>query len=126
MTTIYFDSGAKRIFATVLSTLILGACAGVPPPDTELATSRSAIEQAQTAGAAQQAPADFALARDKFARAEAAALRGENLAATRLAEQAQLDAQLAQARARAAGTERAVGELDESLRVLRDEMNRKP
>ena len=112
--------------ALVVLAFALGACASVPVPETELATARTALEQAQNAGAPQQAPASFALAREKLNRAEAAVQQGDNVHAKRLAEQARLDAQLAQVQARSGASQRAVSELEESMRALREEMNRKP
>ena len=78
----------------------LAACASGPQPDAEMAAAELALDQAEDADAAARAPAPYALARDKLERARAAMADGENFEARRLAEQALVDAQLAEAAAR--------------------------
>lgn len=63
-------------------------------------------------------------AREKLAAAQRAAGEREVVTTTRLAEQAQVDAQLAEATARAAKSSRAVTELEDSLRALQREAQR--
>src|SRR5688572_26799532 len=78
----------------------LAACASGPAPEAELAAAEVAVEDAEEANAAAQAPGPDELARDKLERAREAMDDGENLEARRLAEQALVDAQLAEAEAR--------------------------
>ena len=104
----------------------LAACSGVPRPTEQIAVSRVAIEQAQSAGAAELAPAEFSSARVKLEQANAALLRDDNLLARRLADEALADAQLAQSRTATARSQRSVTELEESVRVLREELTRTP
>jgi Domain of unknown function (DUF4398) len=104
----------------------LGACATPPPaPNEQLAVSAAAIQNAATAGAAQFAPAELALARDKMARATQAAAADEPVRAMALAQQAQADANLARAKAEAAKSKKAADAVDEADRALREEMARK-
>jgi hypothetical protein len=63
--------------------------------------------------------------RNKFAAAQAAADKRDALVATRLADQADVDAQLAESTARARQQEQLVTELDASLRDLRNETLRR-
>ena len=64
------------------------------------------------------------LARDKLDRARDAMEDGENLEARRLAEQALVDAQLAEAQARSEVARQNAAELRASIETLRDELAR--
>ncbi len=86
----------------------LAACALVEPPTAELAAARTAISDAEAAGAAQRAPAELASARDKLIEAEWRSRRGHNDQAQFLAEQALADARLATMKARAAVADSAL------------------
>jgi hypothetical protein len=85
--------------AIVLGTL--AACSSAPPPEAEMSAAQTAVTAAEQADAAQYAPSDLDRARDKLLRAQAAIQEEENEQARRLAEQALVDARLAEARARA-------------------------
>lgn len=105
--------------------LLLAACAsGPPPPHAQLAVSAAAIDQAVSAGAAELAPAELALARGKLDRARVAMNARDHTEALMLAEQAQADAQLAVTRTRAAKADRAAAALQEDRRILREEIRR--
>jgi hypothetical protein len=80
-----------------------------------------AIEDAQEAQAGTYAPAPLALANDKRARAEQAAAEGNDQTAIRLAEQAAIDAERAEAEARATLAKRNLAEVEEGVQVLREE-----
>lgn len=106
---------------------LLGACASSPPRPTEaIARAESSYEQADQAGGRRYDPANLDLARDKLAQAKAAADKGRMKEADRLAEQAEVDAELAAARARSATAQTAAQELRASLSTLRDETQRQP
>lgn len=102
--------------------LALGACAGTPPKE-QMAVGRAAVERASGPAAA-EAPVEIAAARDKIARANVAMTRKDYELARQLAEQAEADAALAEARARAVRSGNALAELRESLRALRAELER--
>ena len=85
--------------AGILGTL--AACSSVPPPVGEMSAAQTAVTGAEEAQAAQYAPTDLDRARDKLIRAQAAMQEEDNQDARRLAEQALVDARLAEARARA-------------------------
>ena len=104
--------------------LLLSACASVPPPTDQLAASRAAIESAEVAGAGKDAPADLTQARDKLTAAQLAVNAGENQRARRLAEEALVDAQLAQARASTTRSRAGLEQAEATLRALREEANR--
>jgi hypothetical protein len=96
------------------------ACASTPVPIEKLAIARSSIERAEQAQAAQFAQIELNSARNKYAAAQAAADKRDALVAARLADQADVDAQLAESTARARQQEQLVTELDASLRDLRN------
>ncbi len=104
----------------------LAACASVPPPTAELAVAEAAVSNASNAGALQWAPAEMRTAQDKLTRAQSAMVAKENGQALKLAHEANVDAQLAAAAARAAKAQRAADEVQEANRVLREELARKP
>jgi hypothetical protein len=66
-----------------------------------MSAAQTAVTGAEEADAAHYAPSDLDRARDKLIRAQAAIQEEDNQEARRLAEQAQVDARLAEARARA-------------------------
>jgi len=74
--------------------LALAACASAPPPATELASARAAIEQAAPF-VSHYAPAELAAAQKKLERAEQALARDDRVQARRLAEEAEVDARFA-------------------------------
>jgi Domain of unknown function (DUF4398) len=83
----------------VLATL--AACSSAPAPVGEMSAAQTAVTAAEQADAAQFAPSDLDRARDKLIRAQAAMQDEHNEEARRLAEQALVDARLAEAKARA-------------------------
>jgi len=106
----------------------LAGCVTVPPeaPTAQMAASRSAVEQARQAGADTADAADYNMAHDKLLRAESSYQAGDYVLALRLAREAEVDAQLAQAKANSAKSQVALNELEASSRALRDEINRAP
>jgi len=107
----------------VTASLLLAACAHAPAPTEQLGASRAAIESAQSAGASDVSP-EMALARNKLARADAAAKAHDEVKARRLAEEAALDAQVARSRIEAEKSGKAADEVAASMSALREEMNR--
>jgi septal ring factor EnvC (AmiA/AmiB activator) len=101
------------------------ACASTPMPVEKLAVARSSLERAEQAQAAQFAQVELSSARNKYAAAQAAADKNNAVVAARLADQADIDAQLAESTARAKQQEQLVTEMDASLRDLRNETLRR-
>jgi hypothetical protein len=99
--------------------LVLSGCAS-EALNSQLATSREAVDQAKIAGAAEAAPADFGQALDKLNRANAAAENRKKDDAMRLAQEAQVDANLARARTDSAQARVAAAELVKSNQILRE------
>src|SRR3954469_16821732 len=101
------------------------ACASSPMPVDKLAVAKSSVERAEQAQAAQFAQVELSTARNKLAAAQAAADKHDADVAARLADQADVDAQLAESTARAKQQEQLVSEMDASLRDLRNETLRR-
>ena len=97
------------------------ACASAPLPVEKLAVAKSSLERAEQAQAAQFAQVELNSARNKYAAAQAAADKRDAEVAARLADQADVDAQLAESTARAKQQEQMVNEMDAGLRDLRNE-----
>lgn len=105
--------------------VLLTACATPEQAPTEqLAVSRATIDQAVSAGASEFSPVQLNSARGKIDRANVAMGAQEYGQARVLAEQAQVDAQLAITRTRSSKAQRAASALQEDRRVLRDEIDR--
>ena len=113
------------ITALAAITLTLMACATkIAAPTQELALSRAAIEAAARAGAAELAPTELNIARQKQAMADTAMTQEQYSQALLLSNEVQVDARLAEAKARSTRADRAAGEIREDGRVLRQEINR--
>lgn len=116
-----------RGIALVLgSALVLAACASTPPPNERMAVATAAVAHAAAAGGPEFAPVEMRMARDKLQRATVAMTGKDHATADTLAEQAQLDAQLAEAKAESAKARKAADAVSEGSRVLREELDRKP
>jgi hypothetical protein len=83
--------------------------------------AKSSVARAEQSGAPEWAPVEMAAARDKLARAEKAAADKDAQPATQLAEQANVDAQLAEATAQQQKSHKAATEFDASMQALRQE-----
>lgn len=103
--------------------LALSACSS-SELNHQLATSREAVDQAQMAGAEENAPAEFGVATDKLTRANAAANGHHKHDAMRLAQQAQVDANLARAKSESTQAKIAAAELTKTNQTLREAINR--
>jgi len=101
------------------------ACASTPMPVEKLAVAKTSIERAEQAQAAQFAQIELNSARNKLAAAQTAADKHNAVVAARLADQADVDAQLAESTARAKQQEQLVSQMDDSLRDLRNETLRR-
>jgi hypothetical protein len=104
----------------------LAACASGPVPLEQLAVAKESVQRAEQAGATELAPVELSTARDKLQHAEQAAQNHQGQIATRLADQANVDAQLAEATAREHKSRQAEMELQASLMALRQESSHDP
>jgi hypothetical protein len=99
----------------------LAACASGPVPLEQLAVAKESVRRAEQAGATELAPVEMSTARDKLQHAEQAAQNHQGQVATRLADQANVDAELAEATAQEKKSHKAEMELEASLQQLRIE-----
>jgi uncharacterized sporulation protein YeaH/YhbH (DUF444 family) len=110
--------------AALAAAALLAGCASPPPTEPALTTSAKALDTARSAGAQEYATAELAVANSKLEQARTLAAAGKAREALRLAEQAEVDAQYARAHAATERSARALGEVEASLRTLREELNR--
>jgi len=115
----------RRIGASVGVAIFMAGCASAPAPTEQMAVSRVAVSNASSAGGNEFAPLQLNSAMEKMAGAERAMAAKDYVLARQLAEQAQVDAQLAGAMARSAKAKKAADALQEDSRVLRQEIDRK-
>lgn len=116
----------QNIVGTLTAVILVTACASTPPPVEQMAISRAAVSNASSAGSNEFAPLQLKSAVDKMSDAERALKEKNYVHARELAEQAQLDAQLAVAMTRSARAQKAADTLQEDNRVLRQEIDLKP
>jgi len=108
-----------------LAVLGLAGCANDPAPNEQLRLSEQALEQAKAVGATEQVP-EFKLAEDKLARAKSNML-GESYREARMrAEQAELDARLAEARVLNQKSEEQLQVLQSRIKRLRKQLEVQP
>ena len=130
MSTVFTSFGTRlpqllRSAGLAVAVLTIAGCASAPVPTEQLAVTTAAVAQAVSAGGQELAPTEMSAARDKLVRAHLAVAAKDNEQALRLAQQAQVDAQLAGSKAEAMKARKAQAELQEAARVLREEMGRK-
>jgi acyl-CoA synthetase (AMP-forming)/AMP-acid ligase II len=112
-------------YTIALGAALMLGCASVPAPTEQIALSKAAVANAVSAGAPEFAAPDISSAQDKLARANLAMVAEDYESARWLAEHAQVDAELAAAKARSAKAQKAAFAVQEDSRVLREELNRK-
>ncbi len=105
--------------------LALAGCASAPPPTSQMAVAEAAVLSANTASTSESAPRELQIAVDKLAGARQAVARKDFERARQLADEAQVDAQLAEMHAQSARSRKAAQESQDAARVLSEEINRK-
>lgn len=105
--------------------LTMVGCASIPAPTEQLAVSKMAVSTASRAGGNEYAMAEMRSAQDKLDRATQAMTAEEYAQALSLAEQAQVDAKLAETKALSAKAQLAATSVQEGSSVLRKEIDRR-
>jgi len=125
-----FAKRARRVMAVVLPVTFLAGCASYERPaevTAQMARAESSLQQAEQSGATQAALSDLQRARDKYTDAQRE-LEKKNREgdrnALRLAQQAELDAQYAAARARTLQQQESAAQVQEGVEAVRDEADR--
>lgn len=121
MDTRYLNSIGAAIALSIIAT---AASAKSPVADETIAVAKAAVERAEQSGAPQAAPVELASARDKLARAVKANADHQPKPAIAMADQATIDAQVAEAKAQKERAAKAASEFDASMATLRQESNR--
>jgi hypothetical protein len=112
-------------FATGALCAVMAACASPAPPTQQMALAEAAVQRAGSMGSADLAPAELQLAKSKLSRARDAQDAKQFDRAARLAEQAQVDAEVAEMHAQAVRSRRAAQETQDAAAALREEVDRK-
>jgi hypothetical protein len=119
-------SKVRRAGGVVIAAAALGmaACASTPVPNDKLAVAHDSVQRAERSGAPELAPVQLASAKDKLNRAENAATHHDGVPAAQYADQAIVDAQLAEAMATQQKSHKAAMDFDASMQALRQESMR--
>lgn len=128
MNTLPLIPARKTVLALALAAaamVALGGCASTPPPVEKMAVAEAAIQTASTTNTSEDAPGELQIAIAKLASARQAMANENYELAGQLAEQAELDAQIAVLRAQSQRTRRSAEESQDAAGALREEINRK-
>jgi osmotically-inducible protein OsmY len=112
--------------AVIGAMLAMSGCSAGRAPVATLSQADLAIQQADKSTASQHAPLELQTARERLAKAMVAMEEKKYDEAQRLAGQALVEAQLAEAKAQAEKTRQAAAELRRSIQTLRAELERVP
>lgn len=114
-----------RAVLCVAAVVLIAGCSSLKTPATaSVAVSKAAVDNAASAGATELAPVEMQSAREKMALANKAMANKDYKLARDLANQAQVDAKLAQSKANSAKAQTAADALQEDVRILREELDR--
>lgn len=120
---------ASRFLRTAAATLALGAlaaCSSTPAPTEQMAVTRTTVNRVAAAPAvATAAPVELQQAREKLIQAEKAMTAEDYRTARRLAAEAEVDARVAETRADATRNAASLAQMQDSIRVLQEEINRR-
>ena len=112
-------SNGTRVLLTAALAVLLAGCASRPPSQSLFNNASSAIAMAERAGAAERAPVELRFAREKLRAANTLVDIGDHQEAEwRLAE-AEINAELALAKARAAKARNRLAQAREELEQVR-------
>lgn len=117
----YLNSLAAAVALCIVAT---ASSAKSSLADETIAVAKAAVERAEQSGAPQAAPVELALAREKLARAVKANADHQTKPAITLAEQATIDAKVAEATAQKDRSAKAAADFDAGMATLRQESNR--
>lgn len=123
------EGATKMVLALIVlalcASLLFGGCAtSKMPPSEEFAETQAVIKQAEQVGAQDYAPLEIRAARKKLEQARQLSDQKEYDKARRLALRAMVDAELAEAKALSEKAQKAVRELQKSIKLLEEEIKR--
>jgi len=105
------------------SLVSLAACSSDPAPRQDLGSAEQAVSQARAQDAPQYAPKAFGKAHGKLAQAQEALKKGDHARARRLADEAAVDAELAQATAESTKNRAELDEIQRSIKALKSQVH---
>jgi len=115
-----------------LATLVLAAalvaasgCASTPKPTEKMAVAEASVQRANTGTTSENAGRELQIAIAKLESAKQAIAREDYIEAARYAEQAEIDAQVAELHAQSTQSRKAAQESQGAARALHEEINRK-
>ena len=117
---IHTTSGVVASFLVVA----LSGCVSTPPPTAQMAVADAAIQHANTSSTSEYAPGELQIAIAKLASAHQAETNKDYERAIQLAQEADVDAQVAEMHAQSARSRIAAQESLDAARALREEINR--
>lgn len=112
------------VLAAFAVTTITGCAAKVVKPIKNISDAEMAIKMAIEGSATVNAPLDVRIAEDKLRRAKEAARRDDFILAQRLADEATMDARVAEVKSQTRKVKNMEKELRESIETLQNEINR--
>ncbi len=126
-------SSANRLTLAPVSLIIavtalfggLAGCATTPVSIEQMAVAESAVQRASTSSTSENAAGELQIAVAKLTSARQAVANKDFERARQLAEEAEIDAQVAELHAQSTRSRKAAQESQEAARVLREEINRK-
>ncbi len=119
-----FSKSGRAGLALLALAVGTAAYAKDPIADEKIAVAKASVDRAEQSGAPQAAPVEMAAARDKLARAEKANLDHDIKPAAMWADQADIDARVAEATAQLQRSKNAADQFDASMQALRQESMR--
>ncbi|TWC13950.1 MULTISPECIES: DUF4398 domain-containing protein [unclassified Pseudomonas] len=111
----------RPLFAA-LAVLALAGCAADPAPNEQIRLTEQALEQARAVGANADEVPELKLAEEKFARAKSNLIDESYKKARMRAEQAELDARLAEAKVLTLKSQEQLNVLDTRIKRLRKQL----
>ena len=120
---------SKRLCRSAWAVIFAGAlagCASALPPEQKISLARDSVERAVSAQATQFAPLEIKTAQDKLALMEQALGAKNYTQVSLLAEQIEVDANLAETKANAARKQQVLKQAQEGIQVLKQEMLNAP
>lgn len=116
---------AAQLVLATSSTWLLAACASTPMPKEQMAVAEAAVQHANTTSTSDNAAGQLQIAVSKLDAARAAMNKKDYALARQLAEQVEVDAQVAELHAQSVRSSKSAKESQDAERVLREELNRK-
>ena len=105
--------------------LLLTACASAPVSVEQMAVAEASVQSASSTNTSADAPRELQVATSKLAAAREAVQRKDYERGRQLAEQAEVDARVAELHAQTVRAQRAATESQDAARVLAEEVTRK-